>query len=226
VPRVAAGATMPISPAEGAPLGMLGQYRQLATLAVVLVLAQSAILGPQPIVPLRVRELLGARADLATLAGLAFSVVALSGLVAAPAMGKLSDKLGAHRLLIGLLVCAALCTAAQSYANSYVAFVAARFCGGLFLCSVVPVTNSLVGKTVPLRERSRAYGLTAGAAFLGGFLGPLGGGLLGAHFGLNSVFLASSVLLLTNAALVSMRGRSGGKETGRQNNREWHSHDQ
>ncbi len=199
--------------ADAVPIGMLARYRPLAMLALVLLLAQCAIMGPQPIVPLRVHELLGARRDLATLAGLAFSVVALSGLVAAPLIGRLSDAVGARQLLIGILACAALFTIGQAYAASYAAFVAARFCGGLFLCSIIPVANSLVGKSVPARDRGRAYGLTSGAAFLGGFIGPLSCGLLAARFGLNSVFLASGAVLLANAFLIGARGPRGGRSS-------------
>jgi DHA1 family multidrug resistance protein-like MFS transporter len=207
VPPVSPAAATPASP-TGTPAEPLLLYRRLATLAMVLLLAQCAIMGPQPIVPLRVHELLGAHRDVATLAGLAFSVVALSGLIAAPLIGRLSDAFGARRLLIGLLVCASLCTAAQAVADSYPAFVAARFCAGLFLCSIIPVTNSLVGHSVPRSARGRAYGLTSGAAFMGAFLGPLGSGLLAAYWGLNSVFMAGSVLLLINAALMSSRKRT------------------
>jgi DHA1 family multidrug resistance protein-like MFS transporter len=193
------------APAGAAPRSVVGHLRSLWGLALALLLAQCAIMGPQPIVALRVRELIGERSDVATLAGVAFSVVALSGLLAAPLLGRLSDAFGTRRLLFGLLAFAAIGCAAQAYAATYGGFVAARFGAGLFLCSLIPAINTLAAKSVPPHERGGAFGLTAGAAFLGAFLGPLGCGLLAAHWGLRSAFLLSSALLLADAVLLSLR---------------------
>jgi MFS transporter, DHA1 family, multidrug resistance protein len=192
------------APADAAPRSVVGHLRSLWGLALALLLAQCAIMGPQPIVALRVRELVGERGDVATLAGAAFSVVALSGLLGAPLMGRLSDAFGTRRLLFGLLACAAIGCAAQAYAATYGGFVAARFGAGLFLCSLIPAINTLAAKSVPPHERGSAFGLTAGAAFLGAFLGPLGCGFLAAHWGLRSAFLLSSTLLMVDAVLLSM----------------------
>jgi DHA1 family multidrug resistance protein-like MFS transporter len=54
-------------------------------------------------------------------------------------------------------------------------------------------------------DRGRAFGLTAGAAFLGAFIGPVSGGVLGANLGLPAVFLASGAVLLATAMLISLR---------------------
>ena len=203
VPRLERSA----KPAASAPARrrLLTRYRTLPACVAVLFLAQCAIMGPQPIVSLYVRELVGTPADLATLAGFAFSVVGLSGLIAAPLIGRLSDALKAHRLLPAITVCAALCTAAQAGAPAYEWFVAARFLAGLFLFSIIPMINALVGRVVSEQDRGGAFGLTAGAAFLGAFVGPAGGGVLGAEFGLRTVFLASSAILVATAALIGLR---------------------
>jgi DHA1 family multidrug resistance protein-like MFS transporter len=196
----------PRTPDGAAPRSVVGHLRALWGLALALLLAQCAIMGPQPIVALRVRELVGERGDVATLAGAAFSVVTLSGLLGAPLMGRLSDAFGARRLLFGLLACAAVGCVAQAYAATYGGFVAARFGAGLFLCSLIPSINTLAAKSVPPHERGGAFGLAAGAAFFGAFLGPLGCGLLAAHWGLRSAFLLSAALLLVDAVLLSVRG--------------------
>jgi DHA1 family multidrug resistance protein-like MFS transporter len=203
VPRPVRIARPPSPPA--AQLRWLTRYRTLPTFALALLLAQCAIMGPQPIVSLHVRELVGTHANLATLAGFAFSVVALSGLIAAPLIGRLSDAVATHRLLLAVVVGAALFTAAQAYAPSYEWFVAARFLAGLFLFSIIPMINALVGRAVSETDRGRAFGLTAGAAFFGAFIGPVSGGVLGAHLGLPAVFLASGAVLLATAMLISLR---------------------
>ena len=181
--------------------------RPVGRLIAILLLAQCSITMTQPVISLHVRELVGTPPDLATLAGLAFSVVGLGGLLAAPLLGRLSDRMGARRLLSFILLASALCLLPQAYAASYRLFVLERFLGGLFICSVIPIVNSLVGKAVVDHDRGRVYGLTSGAAYLGGFLGPLSGGLLGAHWGLNSVFLASGIILLMNTVGMQLKYR-------------------
>jgi DHA1 family multidrug resistance protein-like MFS transporter len=188
-------------------LGLLTRYPALSAFVVALLLAQCAIMGPQPIVSLHVRNLIGVRADLATLAGFAFSVVAVGGVMAAPLIGRLSDAVGAHRVLPVIVIGAAFLMTAQAYAPSYRSFVAARFFTGVFLFSIIPLLNSLVAKAVSDQDRGRAFGLTAGAAFLGAFVGPVVGGLLAAQFGLRTVFLAAGAVLMIAAVLIALRIR-------------------
>ncbi len=194
----------PTAPTGHLP-ALLRRYRELGTLVMVLLLAQCAIMSPQPIISLHVRELVGERPDLATLAGLAFSIVALSGLLASPLLGTLSDFMGARRVLLIGVVAAALCTLTQPFAPTYGWFVAERFLGGLFLAGIIPTVNTLIGKSVAGADRGQTYGLAAGATFFGAFLGPVVGGLLGAQLGLGSVFFLSGGVLLINAVWIAIR---------------------
>jgi MFS family permease len=175
------------------------QRRNVRRLVFALLLAQCAIMITQPLISLRVRELVGQRENLATLAGLAFSVVGLGGLLAAPLLGHLSDRFGAGRLLLWIVIAATACLVPQAFTASYSWFVAERFIAGVFLCSVIPVVNSMVARSVADEDRGPAFGATSGAAFLGAFIGPVSGGLLGAQFGLTAVFLVSAFILMINA---------------------------
>jgi MFS transporter, DHA1 family, multidrug resistance protein len=176
----------------------------VGALVVVLLMTQCAIMMTQPIISLHVRELVGDRSDIATLAGLAFSVVALSGLLAAPLLGMGGDWVGTRRLLFLIVIAAIACVTPQAYAPTYGWFVSERFLAGLFLCGVIPIVNSLVGRSVPEQDRGRAFGLTSGASFLGAFIGPVSGGLIGAQFGLRAVFLTSGLVLLVNAVWIGV----------------------
>ncbi len=195
---------------QGAPparhaSALLSKYRELSTLVIVLLLAQCAIMSPQPIISLHVRELVGQRSDLATLAGFAFSIVALSGLLASPLLGTLGDAIGARRVLLMGVIVAAPCTLMQAFAPTYGWFVAERFLGGLFLAGIIPTVNTLIGKSVAPTDRGQTYGLAAGATFFGAFLGPVVGGLMGAQLGLSSVFFLSGGVLLINAIWIAIR---------------------
>ncbi len=181
---------------------VVSQYPELLKLIAVLLLVQIAITSVQPIVSLHVSELVGPVDNLATLAGVAFSVIGISGLIAAPLVGRIGDRIGRRRLLTGVLCGAAVFTLAQSFATTYPAFVAERFAAGLFLAGVMPLANSLVAQGVPEEHRGRAFGMTGSATFLGGFAGPLSGGVASAYAGVAFVFEGAAVALILAAIAV------------------------
>ncbi len=206
VARVPADAAVPTPSTSPVPHGRALPPRVVTLSLLVLLLSQWAILCPQPMISLYVMQLVGPRADLVTLAGFAFSIVALSGLCCAPLLGMLSDSLGERRVLAISVLGASLATVPQAFVHSYGAFIGERFVGGLFLAGILPSANTSLARTTPSAYRGRVYGLSASATFLGGFLGPITGGALGATFGLQSVFVGSACLLL--ATLLCLRAGS------------------
>lgn len=184
---------------------MLTRTGPLLPVLVVMLMAQFATQAVQPVVTLFVREMLGARPDLATLGGLAFSATGLAGILAVPVLGRRGDAIGFRRVLLISLAGAALFTAPQALPLGYWAFVAERFGLGLFIGSVVPAANALVGRLTPPGQRGLVYGLTSSAYFLGNTLGPLTGGAIAATAGIDFVFAVTAVLLALNFVWVWLR---------------------
>src|SRR6516162_7060077 len=143
----------------------------LLALFFVLLMAQFGVRTVQPVVTLFVQELVGARPDLATLSGIAFSVTGLSNVIAAPFLGNRSDVIGYRRVLLICLLGATLTTLPQAFTNSYWTFTAQRFAVGLFIGGILPTANALVGRLVPRAERGTVYGITASAMFFGNSMG-------------------------------------------------------
>jgi DHA1 family multidrug resistance protein-like MFS transporter len=187
--------------------GLLAVARLPGLLALffVLLIGQFAVRTVQPVVTLFVQELLGARPDLATLGGIAFSVTGLSNVIAAPFLGNKSDAIGYRRVLLICLLGATLTTAPQAFADSYWVFTAQRFAVGLFIGGILPTANALIGRLVPQADRGTVYGITASAMFLGNSLGPLTGGAVAAVLGLRWVFLVTSAILFLNLVWVYYR---------------------
>jgi MFS transporter, DHA1 family, multidrug resistance protein len=174
----------------------------LLALFFVLLMAQFGVRTVQPVVTLFVQDLVGARPDLATLSGIAFSVTGLGNVVAAPFLGTRSDVIGYRRVLLICLLGATLTTLPQAFAGSYWTFTAERFAVGLFIGGILPTANALVGRLVTRAERGTVYGITASAMFLGNSMGPLTGGGVAAVFGLRWVFLVTAAVLFLNLVWV------------------------
>ncbi len=176
----------------------------MAALVLVLLLTQFAVQSVQPVVTLYVQDMVGDRADLATLAGVAMSVTGLAGIFAVPLLSRAADRLGEKRVVMIALAGAALMTAPQAFTHSYLVFLAERFGLGLFIGSIVPITNALIGRLTAPEERGFTYGMTSSAYFLGNSLGPISGGTVAAFVGLPWVFVLTTALLLLGLVWVAV----------------------
>jgi DHA1 family multidrug resistance protein-like MFS transporter len=170
----------------------------LMALFFVLFMAQFSVRTVQPMVTLFVQELIGSPPQIATLAGIAFSITGLANLIAAPFLGNRSDVIGYRRVLLICLLGATLTSIPQIFVDSYWLFVLERFTVGLFIGGILPTANALIGRGVPRESRGTVYGMTASATFMGNSLGPLAGGFIAAGLGIRWVFAMTAILLMAN----------------------------
>ena len=171
--------------------------RHLAPIFVVLVLAQLTSTALAPVVALYVRSLVGHGAPyVATIAGASIAVTGIAGLLSAPILGRRSDRLGYRATLLFSLLGSAAFTIPQAFVHTIWEFVILRSGVGLFLGGVLPSANAWIGRMTPRHRRGRVFGVTASAASLGGFFGPLLGGSIAAHFGIRAVFVVVGALML------------------------------
>ncbi len=100
-----------------AGLKLLTGSSALIALFVVLLMAQFSVRTVQPVVTLFVQQLVGSPPQLATLAGVAFSITGLADLVSSPFLGKRSDVIGYRKVLLICLAGATLTSAPQVFAG-------------------------------------------------------------------------------------------------------------
>jgi MFS transporter, DHA1 family, multidrug resistance protein len=174
----------------------------LMAVIMVMMMGQFATQAVLPVITLYVREILGPRPDIATLGGLAFSATGLAGVLAVPFLGRRSDRIGYRRTLLICLFGAAAFTLPMALPLGYWAFVAERFCLGLFIGAVLPVSNAMVGRLTDPAQRGMAYGVISSAYFVGNSTGPIVGGAIAATIGINYVFAVTGALLALNLAWV------------------------
>lgn len=198
--RVKAAARIQASVIEG--FRRLSRIPELTSLFAVTFLIQFAMLSPMTLIPLYVQELHGTTANLAFFAGFVGSVTGLSNLIASPLLGRLSDRVGAERVLGVALVGAALAFIPQAFAGTIWQLLLARFVLGIFLGGLIPAVNALIRKYTPDGMESRAYSFNSSTLGLGNMVGPITGGALSGWIGIQGLFIFSAVMLLVNAAWV------------------------
>jgi DHA1 family tetracycline resistance protein-like MFS transporter len=109
--------------------------------------------------------------------GLLFAVFSLCQLVAAPALGDLSDRYGRRPILIFSLVGTVVSFVMLAVAHSVAMLFAARIVDGLSGGNISTARAYVADITAP-KDRARAYGIIGAAFGLGFILGPALSGIL------------------------------------------------
>ena len=172
------------------------------TLCVTFFMITLGLYSIEPIVTVYVTQLSKDAGHIALIAGLVFSASGLANIIAAPQLGKLSDKIGAHKVILVALVAAGIIYIPQAFVTNPWQLMGLRFLLGLTLAGLNPSVNTLIKKITPSSSTGRVFGFTISAGYLGVFGGSVMGGQVAAAFGIRNVFFVTSALLLLNAIWV------------------------
>ncbi len=161
-----------------------------------------AMYSVEPVLTVYVNEISRNSSHVALLAGIIFSASGLANILAAPKLGKLSDRIGAHKVMLAALLVSGILFVPQAMARNPWELMGLRFLLGAAAGGLNPSVNTLIKKITPEHLSGRVFGLSMAAGYLGVFAGSVLGGQVAAWFGIPYVFLLTSVLLLINAAWV------------------------
>ncbi|MGW8825977.1 MFS transporter [Paenibacillus lautus] len=185
-------------PSVIAGLKELSHIPQLPALFAVTFLLQFAMISPMALLPLYVQELHGSAVDIAIWAGFVVAVTGLSNMIASPILGKLSDKVGAHRILTYALIGTGLTLIPQAFVQSVWQLIIVRFMMGVFMGGLLPSVNALIRSYTPDGMESRSFGFNTSSLALGNMLGAVIGGFLSGFIGIEGLFVTSGCLLIIN----------------------------
>jgi MFS transporter, DHA1 family, multidrug resistance protein len=172
------------------------------TLSVTFLVISLGLFTIEPIITVYVAQLTKDTSHVALIAGLAFSASGLANIIAAPQLGRLSDKIGAHKVILYALIAAGVVFIPQAFVTNPWQLMALRFLLGLTMGGLLPSVNTLVRKITPASLTGRVFGLTVSVAYIGVFGGSVLGGQIAGWLGIRYVFFVTSALLLLNAAWV------------------------
>lgn len=164
-----------------------------------------------PIFPLYVEALCPSGTDPKLVTGIGFAVVAAFAMLGASLLGKVSDRVGLKRLLVGALVVAAIALALHPHAAGIVSMLAVRAVLGLATAGIAPVLHAMISRAAPANMRGGITGLANSATILGFFAGPVGGGWLANQLGVNGVFRVAAGIALVCAVAAAIVARRIGR---------------
>lgn len=172
------------------------------TVLVTFFILTVALYSVEPIITVYISQLSRNSSHIALLAGMAFSASGLANIIAAPILGKLSDKIGVQKVMLIALIVAGLDFIPQAFVTNPWQLMGLRFILGLTSAGLIPSVNILIKKITPSEITGRIFGLNMSAGYLGVFGGAVLGGQVAAWFGIRDVFFITGALLLINAILV------------------------
>lgn len=133
--------------------------------------------------------------------GLVLGAMGLMAVIAHIPAGHLSDRIGRRPLLIAGWVVGVIAAAIMAGANTLLVFVIGILLYGSTAFIVSPL-NSYVTAARGTWTISRALSLIAATYGFGSVFGPLAGGWIGDHFGLQHIFAVSMVIFIISTAII------------------------
>lgn len=182
---------------------LLPNPRLIWAMMITTFILQLANMSIQPIVTVYVKILLGGNhPHIALIAGTVVAAAGIANVLAAPWLGRLSDRVGPHRVLLVCLIITGILFIPQAFVHTPWQLMGLRFLMGLAMAGQLPSINAIVRKNAPGSVSGRVFGYNQSAQYLGNIGGSVMGGQMAAYFGIRSVFFSTSLLLLLNALWV------------------------
>ncbi|MEN6413936.1 MAG: multidrug efflux MFS transporter [Veillonellales bacterium] len=160
---------------------------------------QLALMSIQPIVTVYIAQLSAETTHIALISGAVFAASGLASILAAPQLGRISDRIGPQKVLLASLITAGFLFIPQAFVRYSWQLGVLRFLLGGAIAGLLPSINSLIRQNTSEEITGRIFGYNQSAQFLGMFLGSVLGGQMAAAYSIQSVFFFTGALLMLNA---------------------------
>ncbi|WP_176483861.1 MULTISPECIES: MFS transporter [Bacillus] len=182
-------------------LGYIFKSPLLLKIMFISLFIQAANFSIQPLLALYVSDLTGA-ANVALLAGFAFSATGFGNLLASRNWGILGDKIGHEKVIVLLMFLGAALYIPQALVTSLWQLVLFRFLFGMVVGGLIPCMTAFIRTAAPLSMQGEVLGYNVSFRFLGNVIGPVLGGMVASWYGITSVFYITSFIFLVSACFL------------------------
>ncbi len=180
----------------------MDHFSVLVGLFVTTLILQLGITTISPILTLYIRELSGdTSSNILFVSGLIVSVSGVSAVFSSPRLGKLGDKIGNQKVLLAGLVLSFCCYLPMAFVTTPLQLGILRFILGFSTGALMPSINTLISKITPEEGVSRVYSYNQMFTNFGQVLGPMLGSTVAHAYNYSTVFIVTSLFVLTNILL-------------------------
>lgn len=166
------------------------------------VLERMAIQVVGPIMALFIQSIAPPDTKIATLTGTITGFASAASAISAVFLGRLSDRVGARRVVIACSAISALCFAMQSQATTPVMLLIWRTLAGVSIGGIVASVSALQAALVPKDRYGAVYGVDTSLVAGANALAPMIGAGLTTAWGLPAAFMGAAVMYAAVTALV------------------------
>jgi DHA1 family multidrug resistance protein-like MFS transporter len=162
-------------------------------------------LGPTmliPILPLYIQSLLHGSERVSTFTGLVVGISSATGTASALYLGRLGDRRGHRRVLIGCGFVAALFFIPQGFVTEGWQLLVLQALTGAATGGMGPALSALLSRYTPAGEEGAVYGLDHSVSSASRATAPLLGAGIAIWFGLPGIFVVTGIVLLLTVLLV------------------------
>jgi DHA1 family multidrug resistance protein-like MFS transporter len=145
-----------------------------------------------PLLPIYAKELGASGVWL----GIIFAGTSIASALLMPFTGRFSDKRGRKPILAFGIAGLTITSFAYIWAHSVASLTMVRFAGGAAAAMVSPIAQAYIGDITPKGEEGKWMGIFNATYIVGFGTGPLLGGVVADHFGMNSAFYIMGFLNL------------------------------
>lgn len=173
----------------------------LVGLFITSLILQLGITSISPILTLYIRELSGTTENVLFVSGLIVSIAGVSAIISSPTLGKIGDRYGNEKVLLGGLLLSFVCFIPMGFVKTPFQLGVLRFLLGFSTGALMPSINTLISKVSPPEGVSRIYSYNQMFTNFGQVLGPMVGSTVALSWGYPAVFWVTSGFVFINICL-------------------------
>ncbi|KEA52237.1 MULTISPECIES: multidrug efflux MFS transporter [Mangrovibacter] len=151
-----------------------------------------------PILALFIKYLDPGSNNIAFMSGLIAAIPGIPALLAAPRLGRLGDRIGTDKILMGALIFAVVLFFSMSFVATPVQLAVLRFLLGFADGAMLPAVQTMLVKYSTEQVTGRIFGYNQSFMYLGNVVGPLMGASVSALIGFRWVFVVTGVVVVLN----------------------------
>jgi DHA1 family multidrug resistance protein-like MFS transporter len=179
-------------------LGQLKNPKIIFGMLLTTMIIQITNTSINPMLSLYVKQIVGESQHISLYSGIIAALPGISTLIAAPRFGRLGDRYGTHKILMGGLILSICLFLPMAYVQNLWQLGALRVLIGIADAALVPSIQAILMKNSPQAVTGRVFSYNQTAQSTGNVIGPMIGSTISGMLGFPAVFFVTSLFAMIN----------------------------